>query len=117
MTATTDGSRIRPGWGAFVLLVFGGTIAWAVRFALGYLLVPTACEIGEWILHVVTVASAAAAVAALVLSSRWASRVTDPSLRFTLWFGMALDVFFLGAILLEGSGVLFVDACAKAAIP
>jgi hypothetical protein len=114
---TTDTARARPGAVAIMLAVFGGTIAWALRFGLGYLLVPAACEIGDWLLHLVTLGTALLALAALVLSLRWARRLDDPPLRFSLWFGAALNVFFLAAILLEGSGVLFVDACAKAALP
>lgn len=114
---TTEHTAERPGWLVFSLLVAGGTLAWAVRFALGYLLVPAACEVGDWILHVVTAVTALAALAALLLSLRWARRVDDVPVRFTLLVGAALDAFFLGAILLEGSGVLFVDACMKGAIP
>lgn len=117
MTTTPEQTARQPRPALLVLLVFGGTIAWAIRFGLGYLLVPTACEVGDWVLHLVTLVTAAAAVLALVRSLGWARRVTNPAVRFSLWFGVALDVFFLGAILLEGSGVLFVDACAKAAIP
>lgn len=113
----TDTARDRPGAVGITLLVFGGTIAWALRFGLGYLLVPAACATGGWLLHVVTLVTALLALAALVLALRWARRLADPSLRFSLWFGVALNVFFLAAILLEGSGVLFVDACAKAALP
>ncbi|MFA9443921.1 hypothetical protein [Egicoccus sp. AB-alg6-2] len=117
MRTTADVEQVRPGWVVLTLLIFGGTIAWALRFGLGYLFVPAACEVGDWILHLVTLVAALLAIVALVLSLRWAKRVTDPSVRFSLWFGIALDVFFLGAILLEGSGVLLVDACAKGAIP
>lgn len=114
---TTDVTHDRPGPTALVMVIFGGTIAWAVRFGLGYLFVPAACAYGDWLLHVITLVTALAAVAALVVSLRWARQVGHPPLRFSLWFGAALNVFFLAAILLEGSGVLLVDACAKAALP
>jgi hypothetical protein len=120
MTATEPSDRTRterPGWFLFLVLVSGGTVAWAVRFALGYLLVPTACEVGDWVLHLVTVVTALAALLVLVLSLRWADRTDDTAVGFTLLVGAALDAFFLGAILLEGSGVLVVDACMKGAIP
>lgn len=117
MTATVDTGQREPRPVALVLVVFGATIAWAVRFALGYLFVPAACEVGDWLLHLITLGTTLAGAVALVLSLRWARRPYRSPVRFSLWFGAALNVFFLAAILLEGSGVLFVDACAKAAIP
>ena len=46
MTDTTAGSEAAAWlvWSA----VLGGFVAWAVRFAIGYLLVPTACAVGTW---------------------------------------------------------------------
>lgn len=117
MTAVDRAERTRPGWLLFIVLFSGGTVAWALHFGLGYLLVPAACELGDWLLHLVTVVTALGALAALVLSLRWAKRTDDAPVGFTLLVGAALDAFFLGAILLEGSGVLFVDACMKGAIP
>lgn len=117
MTTTSDTARTRPGPVVLSLLVFGGMLAWAIRFALGYLLVPTACEVGDWLLHVVTGVTALLGLLAVIGSLRLARRITDPPVRFSLWFGIALNVFFVGAILLEGSAVLLVDACAKGAIP
>lgn len=114
---TADTAPDQPGPIVLVLQIFGGMIAWTLRFGLGYFFVPMACTAGDWILHVITLVTALAAVAALVSSLRWARRIDSSALRFSLWFGVALNVFFLAAILLEGSGVLFVDACAKAAIP
>lgn len=117
MTATERPDVTRPGWVLMAVLFGGGTAAWAARFAAGYLLVPTACVAGALVLHIVTVLAAVAAALALWFSVRWIGRTDDVAVGFTLAIGAALDAFFLGAILLEGSAVLVVDACAKGAIP
>lgn len=117
MTTTETTTSARPGWTTLLLLIFGGTIAWAIRFGAGYLLVPTACVAGAWVLHLVTVLTALAAAAALLFSLRGMRRIDDTSVTFVLGGGAALNAFFLAAILLEGSGVLFVDACLKGALP
>jgi hypothetical protein len=114
-TATDD--QARPGWTWLILVAFGVTILWAVRFAIAYLLVPTACVEGEWILHVLGVATLLASVGVLALNLRWLRRPLEVPVRFFLLVGMALNVFFLGVIALESSAVFFVDACAKGAIP
>lgn len=117
VTAIDRTETTRPGWVLLAVLFSGGTVAWAVRFGAGYLLVPTACVIGDWVLHLVTLVTAGAAALTLWLSVRWIGRTNDVPVRFTLYVGAALDAFFLGAILLEGSGVLFVDACARGSLP
>lgn len=109
-------TRRTPGPWALALLVFGGTLAWVVRFAVGYAVVPEACARGDVLLHVVTLVTALAAAGALAWSWRVLGHTEDAARRFVLMAGMALDVFFLGAILLEGSAVLFVDACTKGAV-
>jgi hypothetical protein len=113
--ATDDQSR--PGWTWLLLVAFGVTILWAVRFAIAYLLVPTACVEGEWILHVLGVVTLLASAGVLALNLLWLRRPLEVPVRFFLLVGLALNVFFLGVIALESSAVFFVDACAKGAIP
>jgi hypothetical protein len=98
--------------------VVGGTATWATRFAVGYLLVPPACQMGTGILHIVhTVAVLISA--GFVLLPILVLRRTDatPPVRFLLLLGVALNVFFLATILLESSAALVVDPCAKGSIP
>jgi hypothetical protein len=115
-SAATD-DQGRPGWTWLILVAFGVTILWAVRFAVAYLLVPRACVEGAWILHVLGVATLLASAGVLVRNVLWLRRPLEVPVRFFLLVGLALNVFFLGVIALEASAVFFVDACAKGAIP
>jgi hypothetical protein len=107
----------RPGWTGLILVAFGVTILWAVRFAVAYLLVPLACLEGAWLLHVVGGVTLLAGLGVLALNLLWLRRPLEVPVRFFLLVGLGLNVFFLGVTALESSAVLFVDACAKGAIP
>jgi hypothetical protein len=106
-----------PAWAGLILVVFGVTLLWALRFAVAYLLVPTACIEGEWLLHLVGGVTLLASVGVLAVNLAWLRRPLDVPVRFFLLVGLALNVFFLGVTALESSAVFFVDACAKGAIP
>jgi hypothetical protein len=107
----------QPAWTWLILVGFGVTILWAVRFAVAYLLVPVACVEGEWLLHVVGGVTLLASAGVLALNLVWLRRPLDVPVRFFLLVGLGLNVFFLGVVALESSAVFFIDACAKGAIP
>ena len=109
--------RTRPAWWLLTLVVFGGTVLWAARFAYGYLLTPAACEIGDRLLHAGSVGFGVLSVGVLLVNLWLLRRPFDQVVRFTLLVGLGLNVFFLAVLLLESSSVFFVDACAKGAIP
>jgi uncharacterized membrane protein len=115
MTATTTRTDVSP-W-LVGIAVLGGFAAWAVRFTIGYLLVPTACEIGAWTLHLVHGITTLLAIGTVVLPLLLLKRADENTTRFLLLLAIALNVFFLAAILLESSSAFLVDACAKGAIP
>lgn len=117
MSTVTRPERTRPTWWALTLVVFGGTATWAVRFAYGYLLTPAACEIGDWLLHLGSAAFGLVGLLIIAINLRLLRRPVDAAVRFTLLVGLGLNVFFLGVLVLEASSVLFIDACAKGAIP
>jgi putative membrane protein len=81
--------RARPGWPWLILVAFGVTILWAVRFAVAYLLVPTACVEGEWLLHLVGGVTLLASVAVLLLNLRWLKLGLEVPVRFFLLVGLA----------------------------
>jgi hypothetical protein len=110
-------ARDQPAWAWLLLVSFGGTLLWAVRFAVAYLLVPTACLVGDWLLHVVGLVTILAALVVVLVNLRWARQPWATPACFLLAVGLALNVFFLAVTVLESSAVLFVDACAKGAIP
>jgi hypothetical protein len=113
-----DADEAAPiAWVWLILVAFGVTILWALRFAVAYLLVPTACIQGEWLLHVVGGVTLLAAVGVLLLNLAWLRRPLDVPVRFFLLVGLGLNVFFLGVTALESSAVVVIDACAKGAIP
>jgi hypothetical protein len=116
-TTTPDRTRDQPAWAWLLLVTFGVTLLWAVRFAAAYLLVPTTCLVGDWLLHVVGLVTIVAAVAVLLVNVRWVRQPWTTPVRFLLAVGLALNAFFLAVTVLESSAVLFVDACAKGAIP
>lgn len=103
--------------------VFGGPLAWALRFASSYLLVPVACREGTWLLHLVTVAALLLAGAAGVVA--WRSFRRDPDgteaddvrqRRVVLGVvGVALSGFFAVVTLFESVANLVIDPCLKAA--
>jgi hypothetical protein len=113
---TTDPAG-RPPWRWLILVAFGVTLLWALRFAVAYLLVPTACIEGEWLLHLLGVLTLLASAGVLVLNVAWLRRPLEIPVRFFLLVGLALNIFFLGVTALESSAVFFIDACAKGAIP
>jgi ABC-type Fe3+-siderophore transport system permease subunit len=118
MSVTTrERTAARPAWPWLILVAFGVTILWALRFAVAYLLVPTACLVGDWLLHVIGAATIVASVAVLLLNVAWARRPLELPVRFFLLVGVGLNAFFLAVTVLESSAVFFVDACAKGAIP
>lgn len=117
MTTSTQQATSSPhGWIVGIAVV-GGVAAWAGRFALGYLLVPTACQTGTWVLHLVHAVFLLLVIGAVLLSVTLLRRSTDTATRFLLLLGLTLNSFFLATILLESSAVFVVDACAKGAIP
>jgi hypothetical protein len=115
-----DSTRPDPrpaGLGMAVAGQLRGTVLWAVRFAVACLLVPTACLVGDWLLHVVGLVTILAALVVVLVNLRWARQPWATPARFLLAVGLALNVFFLAVTVLASSAVLFVDACAKGAIP
>lgn len=89
----------------------GGPVAWLVHLSLSYYLVPRACAAGTSLgLHLVTLASAAVAVAAVVASRRVRAG-DDPRGRFLGTLGVLVGVLFLAAVLVEGLPVALIDAC------
>jgi hypothetical protein len=112
-----DDGAGHPAWAGLILVVFGVTLLWALRFAVAYLLVPTACIEGEWLLHLVGGVTLVASAGVLAVNLALLRRPFDVPVRFLLLVGLALNVFFLGVTALESSAVFFVDACAKGAIP
>lgn len=118
MTATSERPTTRqPAWWLLVLVAFGATIVWAVRFGLSYLLVPVACTSGDIVLHLVSVVSLLAGAAVTAVNLLWLRRPLGTQARFALLFGAVLNVFFVGVTFLEATTVFFIDACAKGAIP
>jgi hypothetical protein len=120
MTATETDTprRARPAWVWLVLVGFGATLLWALRFAVAYLLVPTACIEGTWVLHLLGGVTLLASAGVIALNVAWLrGRQLEPPARFWLQVGLGLNVFFLAVTLLESSAVFVVDACAKGAIP
>jgi hypothetical protein len=98
--------------------VVGGTATWAVRFAIGYLLVPPACQLGPGILHLAHAIAVLAGVGFVLLPILVLRRSdTTPAVRFLLLLGVGLNVFFLATILLESSAAFVIDPCAKGSIP
>lgn len=103
--------------------VLGGALAWGLRFAASYLLVPVACREGTWMLHVVTVAALVMAGAAGVVA--WRSFRRDPDgpeaedvrqRRVVLGLvGVLLSGFFAVVTLFESVANLVLDPCLKAA--
>lgn len=103
--------------------VFGGALAWALRFGWSYLLVPVACREGTWILHLVAVVAVMLGVAAGVVAWREARRGetgNEPEdvrqRRVVLGsVGVILSGFFVAVTLFESVANLVVDPCLKAA--
>lgn len=104
-------------WAGVALIILGALIAWALRFAVGYLLAPAACEVGMWVQWLTSGVFLLAGAGALALNLRLLRTEVDVATRFLAYVGIALNVYFLGVMLLETSALIFVDACAKGAIP
>ncbi|GGI03022.1 hypothetical protein [Egicoccus halophilus] len=118
MSVAAQRQRTRdPAWWGIVLVSFGATIIWAIRFGLSYLFVPAACEVGDWLLHAISATALLGGAAATLLNVVWLRRPLGTQARFTLLFGLSLNVFFVLVTALEGTTVFFVDSCAKGAIP
>jgi uncharacterized membrane protein len=103
--------------------VLGGALAWGVRFAWSYLLVPVACrEEGTWMLHLVALGALVVAAAAGVVS--WRSFRRDPpeeaddvrQRRTVLGLvGVFLSGFFVVVTAFESVANFVIDPCLKAA--
>ncbi|MFA9431601.1 hypothetical protein [Egicoccus sp. AB-alg2] len=107
----------QPPWWAITLVAFGATIVWAVRFGLSYLMVPAACEVGDWLLHAISAVALLGGGAVTALNVAWLRRPLGTQARFALLFGLTLNGFFVLVTALEGLTVFFVDSCMKGAIP
>lgn len=102
--------------------VLGGALAWGLRFAGSYLLVPVACREGTWMLHVVALAAIVVAVAAGLVSWRAYRRgpqdeaVDVRQRRLVLGLvGVLLSGFFTVVTLFESVANFVIDPCLKAA--
>lgn len=103
--------------------VLGGALAWGLRFAWSYLLVPVACREGTWMLHVV--AAVALLIAAAAGMVAWRSFRRDPDgpeaadvrqRRVLLGLvGVCLNGFFAVVTVFESTANFVIDPCLKAA--
>jgi hypothetical protein len=103
------------------LAIAAGPTLWVAHLTFGSALVEYACTKSEWewAIHGLTVATALPVVAAALYCLRLARRVPHAedagtlagSVRFLALFGLLTAAISLALILLEGSYVLFIDAC------
>ena len=122
MSATDRIERIDPAkpvvwWLKVTFVVLGAMIAWALRFTFGYLFTPASCEVGAWLQWLISGVFILIGAGALLANLLMLRRDLDTATRFLLFVGVALNVFFLGVMLLEMTAIAVVDACAKGAIP
>jgi hypothetical protein len=117
----TDVVRSRPAMTALWASVIVGPPAWAVHIVLGGAMVHRACESRSWWwgLHGLTLATALPTAAGLAYCIAVARREPDPEdaptpfgrTRFIAIGGALIAAISLMLIFLEGSYVLFIDAC------
>lgn len=108
------GSSPRPSPILVAFAVLGAPAAWGAHLGLSYYAVPRACATGTTLwLHVITVATAAVAVGAMLAAGRLRAGPggRDEVRRSLGTVGLLLGALFLGATLVEGIPVLLVDPC------
>lgn len=112
--STPPNAPARPSPWLVAFAVLGSPAAWVTHLALSYYVVPRACAAGTSLgLHLVTVGTAAVAVAAIVAAARLRAGAdgADGVLRTLATVGLLVGALFLLATLVEGIPVAFVDPC------
>jgi hypothetical protein len=113
----TGGSML--AWVAVLL----GPIAWTVHLLVAYFLVPTTCDASlPWLLHLTTIVTAVASLAAVPLAWREMGRSAESrnsgnqgsmqARRFLGISGMALGLLFAAVVVLEGIPPVLLSPCA-----
>ncbi len=99
--------------------VGGSALIWFLHLLVAYALVPIDCEAsGPRFIPLVTVAGALAALSSCAAAVLVLRRAPDPApdhridaVRFLARFGLLLGAIFVLAIVLAGSGSLFIHPC------
>jgi hypothetical protein len=74
-------------------------------------MVPVACAVGAWPLHVLTVVMALLALAGVVSGARHYASDRAPGRHFAAGTSMLIDLFFLAVIVFEGVPSMVVNPC------
>jgi negative regulator of sigma E activity len=74
-------------------------------------LVPVACAVGAWPLHVLTVGMAAVALAGVVFGARHYAQERAPGRHFAAGTSILIDLFFLAVVLFEGVPSAVLSPC------
>jgi hypothetical protein len=91
--------------------VFAGPAAWTFHSLLSEGMVPVACAVGAWPLHVLTVVMALLALAGVVSGARHYASDRAPGRHFAAGTSMLIDLFFLAVIVFEGVPSMVVNPC------